>query len=124
MKLTYIALLTVLGAALAGSVVAQPRGGQGMGQGMGPGGGMGPGAGMGRSFNLDKDTTSGWAMMSAEERAAHQSSMMAAKSYQECKATQAAHHEVMMVRAEKKGLTLPTPRFNACDRMQARGFFK
>jgi len=137
MKLTYIALLAVLGASLAAPVVAQPAGGQGMGpgqgmgQGMGPGGGMGPGAGgMGPGggkamrFNFDKNNTPGWALMSAEERTAHSSKMRNAKTYDECKSLQTEHHQAMEVRAKEKGVTLPAPRDNGCDRMKARGFFK
>ena len=35
----------------------------------------------------------------------------------------AAHHEAMVKRAKEKGVTLPEPRGNACERMQARGRF-
>lgn len=85
---------------------------------------MGPGGGKGMRFKFNKDNTPGWALMSAEERTAHRSSMMAAKSYDECKAAQEAHHKAMEVRAKEKGVTLPAPRYNGCDRMKARGFFK
>ncbi|KAF0165962.1 MAG: hypothetical protein FD157_1138 [Rhodocyclaceae bacterium] len=132
MKLTYIALLAVLGASLAAPVVAQPGGGQGMGpgsgmgpgQGMGPGAGMGPGGGKAMRFNFDKNNTRGWALMSTEERTAHSGKMRAAKTYDECKALQTEHHQAMEARAKEKGVTLPAPRYNGCDRMKARGFFK
>lgn len=114
MKLRQIALLAFLGASLASPVLAQS----------GTGKGMGPGAGMGKQFNFDNDNTPGWTMMSREERAAHQKSMMDAKTYEECRAAQAANHEIMMGRAMAKGSTLPAPRFNGCDRMRERGFFK
>ena len=35
----------------------------------------------------------------------------------------AAHHAAMAERAKVKGVTLPEPRGNACERMQARGRF-
>lgn len=124
--LARVAALVVFGAALAAPVAAQPGGGQGMGPGagMGPGQGMGPGAGMGMRFKFDKDTTPGWALMTAEERTAHSQKMHAAKTYDECKALQTEHHQAMEARAKEKGVTLPAPGANGCDRMKARGFFK
>lgn len=89
---------------------------------MGPGAGMGQGAGKGMRFN--KDTTVGWSLMSAEERTAHQSKMMSAKTYDECKAVQAEQHQTMEARAKEKGQALPAPRQNGCDRMKAQGMFK
>ena len=147
-KLAQISLLAFLGASIATPVFAQAAGGQGMGpgsgmgQGMGPGAGKGPGAGMGPGsgmgpgqgmgpgggramrFNSNKDNTPGWKLMSAEERTAHRDRMRGAKTYDECKAVQDEHHKAMEARAKEKGVTLPAPRFNGCDRMKARGFFK
>lgn len=131
-KLKGIAALAALGLALAVPVAAQPGGGQGMGpgagmgpgQGMGPGAGMGPGGGKGMRFKFDKSTTPGWALMSPEERTAHNQKMLAAKTYEECKALQTEHHQAMEARAKEKGAKLPTPGANGCDRMKARGFFK
>lgn len=119
-KFTHMALLAILGASLAAPVAAQPGGGPGMG----PGQGMGPGAGRAMRFNFDEDTTPGWALMNAEERRAHSSQMVNAKTYEECKALQAEHHNAMEIRAKEKGVTLPAPRQLGCDRMKARGFFK
>lgn len=112
-KFRQLALLAILGASLATPVAAQPGGGPGMG----PGGG-------GMRFNFDKDNTPGWALMDAQERAAHSSKMRNAKTYDECKALQTEHHQAMEVRAKEKGVTLPAPRYNGCERMKARGFFK
>lgn len=103
------------------------------GAGMGPGGGrggMGPGmagggrGGMGRNFNFDNTNTRGWTMMTPEEQATHRQSMMSAKSYDECREIQAQHYSAMAERAQAQGKTLVAPRQNACERMQARGFFK
>ena len=114
MKLRHIALLAVLGASLASPAFAQPVGGPG----------MGPGGGMGMRFNFDKDNTPGWALMNAEERAVHGTKMRNVKTYDECKSLQTEHHQAMEARAKEKGVTLPAPRYNGCDRMKARGFFK
>ncbi|MDZ4251422.1 MAG: hypothetical protein U1A72_02475 [Sulfuritalea sp.] len=40
------------------------------------------------------------------------------------KALQTEHHQAMEVRAKEKGVTLPAPRDNGCERMKARGFVK
>lgn len=117
MKLAKMTMIGLLGAALALPVLAQP--GPGMGGGMQ---GAGPGAGRGMGFN--KDNTVGWSLMSAEERTAHRNKMMSAKSYDECKTLQEEQHKTMEARAKGKGLALPAPRQNGCDRMKARGMFK
>lgn len=115
LRLTAITALAALSLGL--SAQAQP----GMGGGMGQGNGMG--AGQGRGVNFNKDNTLGWTLMTPEERAAHRTKMLTVKTYDECKAVQAAQHEQMAERAKAQGKTLPTPRANGCDRMKARGFF-
>ena len=136
MNLRHIAMIALFGAALATPVLAQPGSGMGgMGGGMGGGPvaqnaspGMGPGAGAGQrggcGMRFSQRNTAGWTLMSAEERTAHREKMLAAKTFDECKALQTEHHAQMEVRAKEKGLTLPAPRQNVCDRMQARGMFK
>jgi len=126
MKLTHIALVAFLGAAVAAPVFAQasPGGGTGMGPGAGMGAGMGRSGGKAMRFSFNKDNTAGWSMMSAEERAAHRDKMLAAKTYDECKALQDEQHQAMEARAKEKGKSLRGPRQNSCDRMKARGFFK
>ena len=125
MKLSQIALIALLGAALALPVYAQP--GPGGGPGAGPGTGMGPGPGATAKrprFQFSKDNTFGWALMGAEERTAHREKMLSAKTYDECKSVQDEQHKLMESRAKEKGTTLPGPRQNACDRMKARGLLK
>lgn len=130
MKLRHIALLAIMSASLASPVFSQSTSGQGMGPGSGMGAGTGPGAGMGpgggksTQFNANKGNTWGYQLMSPAERTAHRDQMRATKTYDECKALQAEHHQAMEVRAKEKGLSLPAPRSNACDRMKASGYFK
>lgn len=127
-NLTSIALIALLGAALAAPVLAQPGPGMG-GMGGGPGmqnsapGGGGVGRG-GRAMRFDQNNTRGWALMTPEERAAHREKMLSLKTYDECKAYQAEHRVTMEARAKEKGTTLPVPRQNGCDRMKARGLIK
>lgn len=116
MKLTHMTLIALLGATLTAPVFAQP--GPGMGGGMG--GGMGPGKGGGR-FAFGSDNTVGWALMTQEERNEHRQKMWSFKSYDECKAYQLEHHQAMEAKAKAQGKTIVPPRFNACDRMKARG---
>jgi hypothetical protein len=82
------------------------------------GGGMGPGGGR---FAIDNSNTVGWALMTQEEHTAHRQKMWSFKSYDECKSYQLEHHQLMEARAKEKGKTIAPPRFNACDRMKARG---
>ena len=73
MKLTYIAAMAFLGASLSASALAQPAQ-QSTPAEMGAGG-MGPGAGQnGRAarFGWNKHNTTGWTLMTAEERKANQ----------------------------------------------------
>ena len=128
-----LSLITLLAAALAVPVRAQPGPGMGMGAGAGmqnggPGAG-GPGAGGpgGRGMHgmrFNKDNTVGWALMTPEERTANQIKMRAVKTYDECKLLQTEQHKTMEARAKEKGVTLPAPRQNGCDRMKARGLIK
>ncbi|MBI2277610.1 MAG: hypothetical protein HYU74_09685 [Dechloromonas sp.] len=98
----------------------QGMGGQGMGgQGMG-GQGMG---GQGR-FAFDRGNVYGWQLMSAEEQNAHRTKMFSMKTMDECQAYTVEHHAAMEARAKEKGATLPAPRSNSCNRMQARGMLK
>jgi hypothetical protein len=110
MKLKNLALIALLVAAPA---FAQP--------GPGMGGGMGPGGGGGGRFAIDNNNTVGWALMTQEERNTHRQKMWSFKSYDECKAYQLEHHQTMEARAKEKGKAIVPPRFNACDRMKARG---
>ena len=134
MTIKSIALISLLGAALAAPVLAQ--GGPGMGRGMGggpcmqngaPGAGgqgMGPGGRGGRGMMYDQNNTRGWTLMTAEERTAFQKQMREVKTYDECVLVQTEHRGAMEVRAKEQGVTLPVPRQNGCDNMKARGLIK
>ncbi len=66
----------------------------------------------------------GWNLMTPEERVSHREQMRAVKTYEECKSVQLEHRAKMEERAKAKGVTLPEPRQQGCDRMQARGLIK
>lgn len=78
----------------------------------------------GPRYRFNQNNTPGWALMTPEERAEHRNRMLSAKTYEECQQIREEHRRMMEERAKEKGVTLNTPRSNACDRMRARGFFK
>jgi hypothetical protein len=112
-----LTLTAALTAALSASVLAQSAPGPGAGMGAGPGAGM-------RGMRFDNTNTPGWALMTAEERAAQQTQMRSVKTYEECSLLRDKQHQAMQERAKEKGVTLMVPRQNACDRMKARGWIK
>ena len=127
MKLSHIVLIAILGTSVALPVYAQP--GPGGGPGVGPGAGMGPGPGRGPKargprFQFNRDNTYGWTLMSAQERTDFRDKMLAARTYDECKAVQSEQHALMQTRAKEKGTILRGPRRNGCDLMKARGLLK
>lgn len=93
-----------------------PRGASAPGMGTGPGGRMGMGPGGRRGPHAGADYTPGWTMMSPKERDEHRARMQGAKTYDECKALQQQHHELMAARAKERGVTAPLaqPRRDAC----------
>ena len=68
-----------------------------------------------------EENTRGWQLMTPEERTAQQVKMREVKTYDECKVVQTEHRSTMEARAKEKGLSLFTPRGNACDNLKARG---
>lgn len=126
-----IGLIAILGGALALPVLAQPGPGMGGGPGamagqsgtMGQGMRQGMGRG-GRGMAFNQNNVRGWALMTSEERAAHQAKMREVKTYDECKTVQSENRAALEARAKEKGITLPAPRQNVCDNWKARGFVK
>jgi hypothetical protein len=123
-----------LGAATAALAATIALAGPGYGPGAGPGtgtgcaagtaancqGGMGPGMGMGGGGRGQGAELN---LMTPEERTAHRNQMMSLKNVAECNAYLADHRAEMAKRAAEQGITLPEPRGNACERMQAHGRF-
>ena len=107
--------------------------GAGMGMGPGSGMGMGPGSGKGmasdsgmrgRSQRFGSSNTSGWSLMTPEERTAHRDKMHGMKTLDECKSYTEEHHKSMEARSKDKGVKVPAaPRIDMCERMKQRGFF-
>lgn len=136
MNFRSIALITLIGAALAAPVLAQPGSGMGGGWGGAPcmqGGGMRNGAGMGpgaragwgnkggRMMMANQDNVRGWTLLTPEERTSFQNRMRNVESYDECVQIQTEHRGMVEVRAKEKGVNLMTPMRNMCDNLKARG---
>lgn len=126
-------LALTVGIAAATIAASLAYAGPGYGPGTGPGcaagtttgcqGGMGPGMGMGMGGGHGRGQGAGLDLMTPEERTAHRTQMQSLKTVEECTAYLSLHHAAMAARAAEKGVTLPEPRANACQRMQARGRF-
>ena len=87
-----------------------PGMGPGMGGGMGPGRGMGPGA-----ARWGQGVTPGWALMTPDERTAHQAKMRAMTTRGDCRAYVEQHHADMAARAKERGAAVPAmPRRDPC----------
>ena len=117
-KLTHL-VWTAVTCMVMGVALAQPVGGQAPGAGPAASGampGMGTGMGGGRGWaRWGADYTPGWALMTPKERDEHREHMRSMKTYEECKAYQAQHHEQMAQRAkERGGKALGQPRHAAC----------
>lgn len=136
MNVKVIALIALVGAALAAPVLAQPGPGMGGGWGGGPcmqGGGMRNGAGVGpgaragwgnkggRMMMANQDNVRGWTLLTPEERTSFQNRMRNVESYDECVQIQTEHRGMVEVRAKEKGVNLVTPMRNMCDNLKARG---
>ncbi len=135
-NLKVIALIALVGAALAAPVLAQPGPGMGGGWGGGPcmqGGGMRNGAGVGpgaragwgnkggRMMMANQDNVRGWTLLTPEERTSFQNRMRNVETYDECVQIQTEHRGMVEVRAKEKGVNLMTPMRNMCDNLKARG---
>ncbi|MGC4078719.1 MAG: hypothetical protein QM702_17105 [Rubrivivax sp.] len=92
----------------------------GMGPGMGPGmgGGMGQGRGQGAgrgAARWGQGVTPGWALMTPEERTAHQTKMRSMTTHADCRAYVEQHHNEMAARAKERGVAVPAmPRRDPC----------
>lgn len=118
-----VVIASLLGLSV-GIACAQAGGGKGPGAGPGPMGagpdarvpGMGMGNGPGHGgAQWGSDFTPGWTLMNPQERTEHRDRMRSMKSYEECHAYQAQHHEQMAARAKERGAAAPAqPRRDAC----------
>jgi hypothetical protein len=83
----------------SGPAASAPRSGMGMG-----GGDMGMHR---RAMRPDAGNTSGWGMMTPQERQEHRQHMADFKTYDECHAYMEKHHAEMVDRAKQRGIAAP-----------------
>ncbi|HVK55208.1 MAG TPA: hypothetical protein VM532_09295 [Burkholderiales bacterium] len=69
-------------------------------------------------WRANEGNTTGWYLMSPEERLEHQAKIRAFRSYDACHAYQLQHHRVMAARAAEKGLQLPAERRDFCEHLR------
>lgn len=72
-------------------------------------------------WRAGEDNTSGWQLMSPQERIEHQARLREFTDYVACRAYLDTHHELMEARARALGLALPVARRDACARLQRSG---
>ena len=58
--------------------------------------------------------TPGWRLMTPKERDAHRDAMRGARNYEDCRKALDEHRALMQQRAQEKGVSLRTPRRDAC----------
>jgi hypothetical protein len=89
---------------LAASVLAQGSGPGGKGHG---------------GMHMGPNNTSGWGLMSKQERVEHQDMMRSMQNHGECTAYVEQHHAMMTERAKEKGRPMPSkPKRDACAGMK------
>ena len=69
-------------------------------------------------WRADEGNTSGWALMTPEERIEHQATVRGFTNYEDCHAYQVAHHQLMEERAEQRGLPPPGGGHDFCARLR------
>lgn len=69
-------------------------------------------------WRASEGNTTGWHLMSPEERIEHQSKIRGFKRYEDCHAYQLEHHRLMAARASAQGLQLPRQGRDFCEHLR------
>ena len=70
-------------------------------------------------WRASEGNTTGWYLMSPEERIEHQAKIRGFKNYEDCQAYQLEHHKLMVARANEKGRQLPVKGRDFCKHLQS-----
>ena len=70
-------------------------------------------------LRASEDNTSGWHLMSPQERIAHQAQIRSFKTLEACRTYQAEHHQRMLARAQAQGRPLRPQRRDFCTHLPA-----
>ncbi len=112
MKLSQITLITLLGAALvspmcsAGEVDSGTNGSQDAPN---------------QTMRFGRNNTTGWSLMSRDERKTYQEKMRSFKTMEDCNAYLREHDEQMSERAKARNKNMSMSKVNACERMKQQG---
>lgn len=69
-------------------------------------------------WRASEGNTTGWHLMSPEERIEHQAKIRGFKNYEDCHAYQLEHHKLMAARASEQGLQLPVKSRDFCEHLR------
>jgi Tfp pilus assembly protein PilN len=71
-------------------------------------------------WRASEANTRGWQLMTPTERIEHQSRIRSFTSYEECRAYQLSHHQLMERRARQMNKVLPGGGRNFCEHLRPR----
>lgn len=71
-------------------------------------------------WRASEGNTTGWHLMSPEERIEHQARIRGFKNYEDCRAYQLKHHQLMAARASEQGLQLPVKGRDFCEHLRSQ----
>lgn len=69
-------------------------------------------------WRANDGNTTGWHLMSPEERIEHQARIRGFRRYDDCHGYQVEHHQLMAARAGEKGLQLPAKGRDICEHLR------
>lgn len=72
-------------------------------------------------WRASEGNTTGWDLMSPQERIEHQATIRGFTDYDDCRAYQLAHHRLMEARAKERGLPPPAGRRDFCAHLRPAG---
>ncbi|WP_415914818.1 hypothetical protein [Rhodopseudomonas palustris] len=70
-------------------------------------------------WRAGEGNTRGWQLMSPQERIEHQARVRGFTDYETCQAYRSRHHDLMVQRAQQRGLVLPGSHWDFCDRLKS-----
>jgi len=69
-------------------------------------------------WRANDGNTTGWELMTPEERVEHQARIRSFKTYDACHAYQLEHHRLMEAKAAARGLNPPSGRRDFCEHLK------
>ncbi|HEU4344278.1 MAG TPA: hypothetical protein VFU31_22190 [Candidatus Binatia bacterium] len=69
-------------------------------------------------WRASETNTRGWQFMTPEERIEHQAKVRGFRTYEECRAYQMEHHQLMEARAKQRGMALPSGGRDFCAHLK------